>query len=277
MIGVTRQVYYRRNWSESKNRDKSKKAIELVNSIRLSMQRLGTKKLYYLLREDLNSLNIGRDKLFDILRENKMLIKPARSYHITTNSHHRFYKHKDLIQNIEYTRPEQVWVNDITYIGSRNNHQYLALITDAYSKKIVGYEVSDSLDADIVINAFKMALKQRKYKSNPLIHHSDKGIQYCSNEYQELLSKNNILVSMTEKYDPYSNAIAERVNGILKQEFKIERNKLDLMERKLLIKEVIEIYNTKRPHYSCYMKTPEQMHKQEEIKIRRYKKITQKL
>ncbi|MDX9798883.1 MAG: IS3 family transposase [Bacteroidales bacterium] len=277
MIGVTRQVYYRRNWSESKNRDKSKKAIELVNSIRLSMPRLGTKKLYYLLREDLNSLNIGRDKLFDILRANKMLIKPARSYHITTNSHHRFYKHKDLIQNIEYTRPEQVWVNDITYIGSRNNHQYLALITDAYSKKIVGYEVSDSLDADIVINAFKMALKQRKYKSNPLIHHSDKGIQYCSNEYQELLSKNNILVSMTEKYDPYSNAIAERVNGILKQEFKIERNKLDLMERKLLIKEVIEIYNTKRPHYSCYMKTPEQMHKQEEIKIRRYKKITQKL
>lgn len=272
MIGVTRQVYYRRNWSESKNRDKSKKAIELVNSIRLSMPRLGTKKLYYLLREDLNSLNIGRDKLFDILRANKMLIKPARSYHITTNSHHRFYKHKDLIQNIEYTRPEQVWVNDITYIGSRNNHQYLALITDAYSKKIVGYEVSDSLDADIVINAFKMALKQRKYKSNPLIHHSDKGIQYCSNEYQELLSKNNILVSMTEKYDPYSNAIAERVNGILKQEFKIERNKLDLMERKLLIKEVIEIYNTKRPHYSCYMKTPEQMHKQEEIKIRRYKK-----
>lgn len=277
MIGVTRQVYYRRNWSESKNRDKSKKAIELVNSIRLSMPRLGAKKLYYLLREDLNSLNIGRDKLFDILRANKMLIKPARSYHITTNSHHRFYKHKDLIQNIEYTRPEQVWVNDITYIGSRNNHQYLALITDAYSKKIVGYEVSDSLDADIVINAFKMALKQRKYKSNPLIHHSDKGIQYCSNEYQELLSKNNILVSMTEKYDPYSNAIAERVNGILKQEFKIERNKLDLMERKLLIKEVIEIYNTKRPHYSCYMKTPEQMHKQEEIKIRRYKKITQKL
>lgn len=277
MIGVTRQVYYRRNWSESKNRDKSKKAIELVNSIRLSMPRLGTKKLYYLLREDLNSLNIGRDKLFDILRANKMLIKPVRSYHITTNSHHRFYKHKDLIRNIEYTRPEQVWVNDITYIGSRNNHQYLALITDAYSKKIVGYEVSDSLDADIIINAFKMALKQRKYKSNPLIHHSDKGIQYCSNEYQELLSKNNILVSMTEKYDPYSNAIAERVNGILKQEFKIERNKLDLMERKLLIKEVIEIYNTKRPHYSCYMKTPEQMHKQEEIKIRRYKKITQKL
>lgn len=277
MIGVTRQVYYRRNWSESKNRDKSKKAIELVNSIRLSMPRLGTKKLYYLLREDLNSLNIGRDKLFDILRANKMLIKPVRSYHITTNSHHRFYKHKDLIRNIEYTRPEQVWVNDITYIGSRNNHQYLALITDAYSKKIVGYEVSDSLDADIIINAFKMALKQRKYKSNPLIHHSDKGIQYCSNEYQELLSKNNILVSMTERYDPYSNAIAERVNGILKQEFKIERNKLDLMERKLLIKEVIEIYNTKRPHYSCYMKTPEQMHKQEEIKIRRYKKITQKL
>lgn len=272
MIGVTRQVYYRRNWSESESKDKVKKVVELVNSIRLSMPRLGTKKLYYLLREDLRALNIGRDKLFDILIANKMLIKPARSYHITTNSHHRFYKHKDLIQNIQYTKPEQVWVNDITYIGSRNNHQYLSLITDAYSKKIVGYEVSDSLDTDIVINAFKMAIKQRKYKNNPLIHHSDKGIQYCSNEYQELLFKNKILVSMTEKYDPYSNSIAERVNGILKQEFKIERNKLNLVDRKSLIKEVVEIYNTKRPHYSCYMKTPEQMHKQEEIKIRRYKK-----
>lgn len=240
------------------------------------MPRLGTKKLYYILETELKILNIGRDKLFDILRANKMLIQPKRSYHITTNSHHRFRKHKDLIQNIQYTRPEQVWVSDITYIGNRNNHQYLSLITDAYSKKIVGYYVSDSLSTTIVIKALKMAIKNRKYKEQPLIHHSDRGIQYCSDEYQNILYKHNIIVSMTESYDPYSNAIAERLNGILKQEFMIEDYSLSLNDMRLLVKESVEIYNTKRPHYSCYFKTPEQMHNQEKTLVRRYKKITSK-
>jgi len=240
------------------------------------MPRLGTKKLYYILETELKILNIGRDKLFDILRANKMLIQPKRSYHITTNSHHRFRKHKDLIQNIQYTRPEQVWVSDITYIGNRNNHQYLSLITDAYSKKIVGYYVSDSLSTTIVIKALKMAIKNRKYKEQPLIHHSDRGIQYCSDEYQNILYKHNIIVSMTESYDPYSNAIAERLNGILKQEFMIEDYSLSLDDMRLLVKESVEIYNTKRPHYSCYFKTPEQMHNQEKTLVRRYKKITSK-
>lgn len=240
------------------------------------MPKLGTRKLYYILERELKTLNIGRDKLFDILRANRMLIQPKRSYHITTNSHHRFRKHKDLIQNIQYTRPEQVWVSDITYIGNRNNHQYLSLITDAYSKKIVGYCVSDSLSNSIVIKALKMAIKNRKYKEQPLIHHSDRGIQYCSDEYQKLLRKHNIIVSMTESYDPYANAIAERVNGILKQEFMIEDYALSLDNMRLLVKESVEIYNTKRPHYSCYMKTPEQMHNQERTLVRRYKKITPK-
>jgi len=236
------------------------------------MPRSGTRKLHTILREDLKRLNVGRDKLFDILRANKMLIPPKRSYHITTNSHHRFKKHNDLVKNAEYTRPEQVWVSDITYIGNRNKPQYLSLVTDAYSKKIVGYEVLDNLRTTIVLKALRMAIKNRTYKDYPLIHHSDRGLQYCSNAYQKLLSKHNIIVSMTETYDPRANAIAERVNGILKQEFMIADYDLNLEHIKVLVKESIQIYNTKRPHYSCYMKTPEQMHKQDKIVIRRYKK-----
>jgi len=123
------------------------------------MPRIGTRKLYYILEESLQSMGVGRDRLFAILKANHLLIKPRRAYHITTNSHHRFRKHKDLIAELPLCRPEQVWVSDITYIGRRNNHSYLALITDAYSKKIVGYDLSDSLSSEGAIRALKMAIK----------------------------------------------------------------------------------------------------------------------
>ncbi len=123
------------------------------------------------------------------------------------------------IKELEFTRPEQIWVSDITYIGNRKNPSYLALITDAYSKKIVGYNVSDSLNVRGSLSALEMALKNRKYRNEPMIHHSDRGLQYCSNEYQKILVKNDILLSMTEQDDPYENGIAEKINGILKYEF----------------------------------------------------------
>lgn len=235
------------------------------------MPRIGTKKLYHLLYPKLKELGVGRDKLFSILKANHMLITSKKQYHITTNSHHRFRKHKNLIEKVLLTRPEQVWVSDITYIGSRKHPIYLALVTDAYSKKIMGYNVSESLNAQGAIQALKMALKHRKYKQEGLIHHSDRGLQYCGYEYQSILIKNKITCSMTEKYDPYQNAIAERVNGILKQEFinGIEIENIDVI--RLLIKESINIYNNDRPHYSCFMKTPNQMHSQKKIKIRNYK------
>lgn len=241
-------------------------------SVRQTMPRIGTRKLHYILREPLTQLGVGRDKLFSILNANNMCIKPKRSYHVTTNSHHRFYKHKNLILDMEITKPEQVWVSDITYIGSRNNHRYLALITDAYSKKIVGYDFSSSLSADGSIRALNMAIKNRKYKSRNLIHHSDKGIQYCCNEYQKILDKYNIRCSMTESYDPYQNAIAERVNGILKDEFRLEKYNVDYHTMNDLITNSIYVYNTIRPHFSCNMLTPEQMHKQNNIRIKTYKK-----
>ncbi len=173
---------------------------------------------------------------------------------------------------MEITKPEQVWVSDITYIGSRTNHSYLALITDAYSKKIVGYNFSSSLSADSSIKALNMAIKNRKYKNRSLIHHSDKGIQYCCNEYQKILNNYKISCSMTESYDPYQNAIAERVNGILKDEFSLEKYKVDYNTMSDLITNSIYIYNTMRPHFSCNMLTPEQMHKQNNMRIKTYKK-----
>jgi putative transposase len=199
-------------------------------------------------------------------------IKAKRSYHKTTDSHHRFHKHKNLIENITPSRPEQLWVSDITYIGSRNNHRYLALVTDAYSKKIVGYDLSTSLSARGAIRALKMGISQRVYRSEDLIHHSDRGLQYCCDDYQKMLLKKQVKCSMTETYDPYANAIAERVNGILKQEFLLEEYQVKLPVMKELIKDSVRKYNSLRPHWSCEMMTPIQMHKQRKIKIKCYKR-----
>jgi transposase InsO family protein len=236
------------------------------------MPRIGTRKLYHILQEPLQELGVGRDKLHAILNANNLIIKPKKSYRVTTNSHHRFRKHKNLVENIIPTRPEQVWVSDITYIGNSPNHRYLALITDAYSKKVVGYDLSESLNANGAIRALNMATKQRMYQTEQLIHHSDRGIQYCCDDYQKLIKKKELGCSMTESYDPYANAVAERINGILKSEFELEKNKVNLPIMKKNIADSVEIYNTLRPHYSCYMHTPEQMHKQRNVKIRTYKK-----
>lgn len=276
MLGISRQKYYRSQWRIDKNQHVANIVVTKVSNVRMHQPRIGTRKLYYILRPHLEELCVGRDRLFDILRANHMLIKPIRSYHKTTNSHHRFRKHKNIIADLDITRPEQVWVSDITYIGQRNNHMYLSLITDAYSKKIVGYDLSSSLSTDGSLRALKMASSNRMYPTMPLIHHSDRGIQYCSDIYQKTLAKNKIQTSMTETYDPYANAIAERVNGILKHEFLLEQYYLPLEEMKKVIKDVIRIYNEQRPHFSCGYLTPNQMHKQCEVNIKSYKKITHK-
>lgn len=235
------------------------------------MPRIGTRKLYYLLQNQLQEFGIGRDKLFRILKANHLLIKPKRSYHITTNSHHRFRKHKNSVDGLAINNPEQVWVADITYVGNRKNPMYLALVTDAYSKKIKGYNVSNSLETKGSLNALKMAIKNREYPNQKLIHHSDRGLQYCSNQYQKLINNKKIICSMTESYDPYQNAVAERINGILKQEFLLNTKNIDLKTMKTLVKKSINIYNKDRPHWSNYMLTPDKMHQQNKVKMRTYK------
>ena len=256
--------------AQVKRRKQAQQVVEMVREIRLQMPRLGTRKLYHLLHPQLKTMGVGRDRLFAILKANQMMIKPNRQYHITTNSHHRFRKHKNLIEDHEVSRPEEVWVSDITYVGTRSNPMYLALVTDAYSKKIMGYNVSDSLSTTGVIGALKMALSKREYQ-HPLIHHSDRGLQYCSDDYQKLLMSNKIVCSMTESYDPYANAVAERVNGILKHEFLIQKNKPVLKVMKALIADSIEKYNYQRPHLSNHMLTPQRMHQQQELIIKTYK------
>ena len=272
LFGYDRQVYYRSKKRLVKCQERAKLVVELVRVKRNRMPRLGGRKLYHLLKEELNKLRVGRDKFFDILRANHLLIKPKRQYQITTNSHHRFRKHKNLKEELEVKRPEQLWVSDITYIGDRDSPKYLALVTDSYSKKIVGFDVSDSLSVAGSVRAIEMAISNSRYRKKQLIHHSDRGLQYCSDKYQEVLTKNNIRCSMTEKYDPYQNAVAERINGILKQEFILGIKVKDLELMKILIAESIMIYNNERPHLSCEMNTPQYMHRQSEVRIRTYKR-----
>ena len=271
LLGVSRQVYYRAIRSKQKRQAIAKQVTELVQRVRMDQPCIGTRKLYHILKEPLQKLSVGRDRLFSILKANHMLIKPKRSYHITTNSHHRFRKHKNLIEELNIERPEQVWVADITYVGNRRNPMYLSLITDAYSKMIVGYYVSNTLAVESSIKALKQATRNRKYPKQTLIHHSDRGLQYCSNQYQKILDRNDIRCSMTESYDPYQNAVAERINGILKQEFLINTDAINLKMMKTIVKQSVAVYNTKRPHLSCQMLTPIQMHKQNKIRIKNYK------
>jgi transposase InsO family protein len=183
LIGINRQEYYRSIKAQILRKNQANKVIELVQEVRIRLPRLGGGKLYHLLKKEFKKIKIGRDKLFKILRANNLLIKPKRQYHITTNSFHRFKKHKNKIEELVINRPEQVIVSDITYLGTRANPMYLALVTDAYSKKVLGYNVSDSLNTQGALNALQMAINNRIYKKELLIHHSDRGIQYCSDLY----------------------------------------------------------------------------------------------
>ena len=271
MFGINRQIYYRSTKRSRTSKNKAEQVVELVENIRMKMPKIGGRKLYFMLNEPLKTLKIGRDKFFNILKANHLLITPKRSYHITTNSHHRFRKHKNLVLDYQITKPNQVWVADITYIGNRKNPSYLSLITDAYSKKIVGHYVAENLTTEGSLLALKKAINTTELKELSLIHHSDRGLQYCSDEYQKILEKNNISCSMTQNSDPYENAVAERINGILKQEFNIDKYHKDLPIMKQIIKETVQIYNEKRPHYSNHMLTPNQMHQQSKLKIKTYK------
>ena len=272
LFGVDRQVYYRSMRRRSRKQSQAEQVVSMLTQIRQTMPRIGTRKLYHLLCDKLRAMKVGRDKFFDILRANHLLIHPKRSYHITTDSHHRFRKHKNLILEMQASRPEQIWVSDITYIGKREKPCYLSLVTDAYSRKIMGYYVADNMDTESSIEALKMAIRNRKGSKTSLIHHSDRGIQYCADNYQKVLSKNHIQCSMTNNGDPYENAVAERVNGILKQEFSIDTYHADLDIMRKVVKEAIDIYNNQRPHYSNYLLTPKQIHNQDNIIIRTYKR-----
>ena len=244
-----------------------------MQEIRRVMPRIGVRKLYHLLKEPLTALGVGRDKLFDVLRANHLLVVPKRQYRQTTQSKHLYYKHKNLVLTRVPTRPEEIWVSDMTYVGGRDRHTYLALITDAYSKKIMGYDLSASLSAEGAVRALRMACRDRMYKELPLIHHSDRGIQYCCDEYQQRLKEYGIMVSMTERYDPYANAVAEWINATIKHEFLLEELLCDLRTQQKVVAQSVAIYNGMRPHLSCSMLTPDQMHRQNIKKVKTYRTL----
>lgn len=233
----------------------------MIQEIRQYLPRLGTRKLYFLLQGKLEERNIkiGRDSLFDYLRHHSMLVKPKRSYTKTTDSRHWMKKHPNQLKTLKVHRPEQVFVSDITYVESNEGVHYLSLVTDMCSRKIMGYHLSHDMKAHNVVKALKQAVSQRR-NHLPLIHHSDRGSQYCSELYQDMLKRHNITPSMTDGYDCYQNALAERINGILKQEFLLYKCKT-FQDLKQLIKESVQIYNDLRPHLSLNMKTPGAVHK----------------
>ena len=233
---------------------------KMVQDLRRFMPKLGTRKVYFLLKPQLKAqgISLGRDGLFDYLRQHNLLVKPKRSYIKTTYSRHWMKKYPNLLVDTKITRPEQVFVSDITYVESDEGVHYLSLVTDACSRKIMGHEVSREMKAVDTVKALKQAIRHRQ-STEPLIHHSDRGVQYCSSVYQNELRKQAIQPSMTDGYDCYQNALAERVNGILKQEFLLYRCKT-FDELKSLIAESIEIYNRLRPHLSLGMRTPEDVH-----------------
>lgn len=262
---MSRQAYYQGLNRQNKVRQCNERVVELVRSKRLRQPRLGTRKLHHLLSDSFSSegLKVGRDALFAILRQSHMLVTPKRAYHKTTNSHHRFRRHPNLLKagdaQVVPCAAEQVWVADITYVPTHSGFVYLSLVTDAYSRKIVGHHVHDSLRTEQVSQALRVALRRRQSRQR-LIHHSDRGIQYCSDSYQRIHRAHGVTCSMTDGYDCYQNALAERINGILKGELLLQRP-ADLAQAKRMIDESVAIYNLERPHFSLQLKTPDEVHR----------------
>jgi len=276
-LGYSKQAYYKSRNNQQKKNCYYTMAKQKVLAVRKQLPRLGTRKLYYLLAEDFKKehITVGRDKLFTILRNEQLLIVKKKRYTKTTDSRHWMHKYADLIKGLQTVNPEQLWVADITWMYLKNGYCYLHLITDAYSKKIMGYEVSLNLASVSTIKALEMALKTRKY-TTPLIHHSDRGLQYCSAGYIKLLNNNNVAISMTQDGSPYDNAIAERVNGILKDEFELDDIFENIEQARSEVKQSIDLYNRQRPHLSNSMLTPDQMHNQNKLKPKAWHKKTTK-
>ena len=251
----------------------TQQVIDLVMHYRYLMPSIGTRKLYWLIKPKLieRGLKFGRDQLFKILKENNLLIRPKRRYTKTTDSKHWMKKHPNLLKDYKPVQANEVLVSDITYVESAEGVHYLSLVTDAYTRQIKGYKLSKDMKAESVVQAFEMAMKHSTDRSTVMIHHSDRGSQYCSELYQSALNKHGVIPSMTDGYlakqcFSYQNALAERVNGILKQEFLTTRcNTMEELNQ--LIIESVEIYNCYRPHLSLEMLTPNQMYEKAKTEL----------
>ena len=254
--------------------------VKTVEQIRAGMPRIGTRKLKFMLDGLLqkHGITMGRDKLFDLLSEYGLLVRRRKKRKcITTDSDHPFRKYPNLIRELVANRLNQLWVSDITYLALLNNYCYLSLVTDAYSRKIVGYCLYPTLERGGPLSALQMALSSaQRERHKMLIHHSDRGLQYCCRDYTDLLTQNKVTISMTEKGDPYENAIAERVNGILKSEFLLSKTFKNFEQALQAVSTAIETYNTQRPHCSLHYHTPEEATLKKGIVSKKWKKKYEK-
>jgi len=272
LLGYTRQAFYGYHQHHQQEAFETELIVQEVVRHRRLQPRLGTRKLLVLLQDFVKEhhISMGRDALFDLLREHHLLIRKRKSRKAqTTFSKHWYRKYKSLIRDFEPLAPDLLWVSDITYIIVAGSFAYLSLVTDAYSRKVVGFYLYQTLEATGCIRALQMALNNCNDTTN-LIHHSDRGVQYCSHDYVKLLEDHNIHISMTENGDPLENAIAERVNGILKGELLQEQyNSFEAAQKSVAIS--ISVYNTLRPHSSCAMLTPQVAHQRQGLLKKHWK------
>jgi putative transposase len=276
-LGYSKQAFHKREAkAESKADYKANSEQEVLSSvaeIRADMPRVGTRKLYYLLSKKFEDggIKVGRDKLFSILKSSNLLIVKRKRYVRTTDSSSWLRQHENLVEDFVPEKPEELLVSDITYFETEVGNVYGQLVTDGYSKKIMGYEAAYDMKKERTIIAFDMAMSNRIYDHGG-IHHSDRGLQYCSPVYTTHVQDNKYEISMTQDGSPYDNAVAERINGILKDEFGLGEKMKNLEEVKARLQRAVEIYNDKRPHFSCHLLTPNQMHQQQKLKIVTWRK-----
>lgn len=258
-MGYSRQYVYKQSKDVAKKMIRQQAVKQLVDRERKQLPRIGTRKIHFLIKNDLQrqGLKFGRDKLFALMRYYGLQIKPRRRYIQTTMSKHWLRKWPNIIKGIPVNHPDEVWVSDITYLQTEEGNCYLNMITDAFSRKIVGYAIADNMETANMVKALKMATTNKKYSDISTIHHSDRGLQYCSQEYERLTASNNIQLSMTENSDPYENALAERMNRTIKEEFGMDKKLKNRQQVYQLVEESIFLYNNKRPHLALKMKTPE--------------------
>lgn len=272
LFGKTRQGWYEQCDREEDRSLKWVMVLKLVREIRLSLPGVGVRKLLYMLEPALkeHEIKMGRDQLYDLLGHHGLLLRYRRRRPYTTNSNHLYRKYPNLIRDLILTGPEQLWVSDITYLRLIKGFCYLSMVTDAYSRKIVGYQVHPTLAGEGALRSLRMAINTRKRKQ-ALIHHSDRGIQYCCSDYVQMIENFRIKISMTENGDPYENAIAERVNGILKGEFGLDKTFMSIEQAVQDTNQAVAAYNHKRPHASCNYLTPATAHEQNGILRKRWK------
>ena len=261
-VGMSRQNFYKARQVRRRKKVDEQLVKRLVEAQRAMQPRLGGLKLHSMLREELEAedVSLGRDRFFEVLRNQALLLEPLPKAPRTTNSSHSLPVFTNLIKELEVTGPNQVWVSDITYIRTREDFGYLSLITDKYSKKVVGYHLGQTLSATDALKALHMALGALPEGARP-IHHSDRGCQYCCHEYVKTLKDRGLGISMTEEDHCAENAMAERMNGILKQEYFLNHEFRTVAQARRAVDEAVHLYNTRRPHRSLRLRTPEQVHR----------------